>query len=410
MTSQQDGPLLRSLHISEPEGSIIIPKQRLLSRDSSTRRLPYRRSNPSLSNLFAATAIASSSAPQSARSSGTTTPANPALAGSVYPQAVSNGQPSPAVASSGLPDEPRNILIRAFAPQVGVVTSADTDQILVNKGFTGGFLDIIRPYGEVVQGKVTVRDSVGASKTFEDFGIRFTGLKDGLGMARPASGRKSKEERRGSTNSRTAAAKVSRESTRPMLVSRVGGNVSHVEEVVDRHLEYSEMRGTSPSGDYATGSPPNGSTETSGPVSPFYSLYLRRLLSAMPMSPHETFSHPVACVIAISSRNPSPIEELRRLYTSTNTGDDRLPQWVNNEFLRYYVLVHDEDHDDIMKSTQLYEQMKRHFGLHCHLLRLRSNQCIPSDDDSILLPKCEWLSAAEELTEIRHRGRIPKPY
>jgi hypothetical protein len=112
----------------------------------------------------------------------------------------------------------------------------------------------------------------------------------------------------------------------------------------------------------------------------------------------------VACVIAISSRNPSPIEEFKRLYASTDNGDNRLPHWVNNTFLRYYVLVHDEDNDDIAKSTALYEQMKRHFGLHCHLLRLRSAQCVPSDDDSVRLPQSEWIAASEEIAAIQKRG------
>jgi hypothetical protein len=111
----------------------------------------------------------------------------------------------------------------------------------------------------------------------------------------------------------------------------------------------------------------------------------------------------VATVIAISSRSPNPIEELRTLYASSNTGEHRLPPWVLNEFLRYYILVHDEDYDDISKSMALYDQMKRHFGLHCHLLRLRSAQCVPSDDDSIKLPHPEWMSAAEELAEIIRR-------
>ncbi len=49
-------------------------------------------------------------------------------------------------------------------------------------------------------------------------------------------------------------------------------------------------------------------------TSPYYALYLRRLLSGISVACHETFAHPVAAVIAISSRNPSPIEALGKLY------------------------------------------------------------------------------------------------
>jgi hypothetical protein len=104
--------------------------------------------------------------------------------------------------------------------------------------------------------------------------------------------------------------------------------------------------------------------------------------------------------MAISSRNPSPIEALRRLYVETTQGDHKLPVWVDGEYLRYYVLVHDEEKSDITKSMALFDQMKRHFGLHCHLLRIRSSQTVETDDDSIPLPRSDWMTAAEELADI----------
>lgn len=260
------------------------------------------------------------------------------------------------------------------------------------KGFQDGFLELLRPFGESVPGKVTIRDSVGASKSWEDFGVRFTGKKDGLGL--PSHPSRKSLERTDPANSTKAQTSV---------WSRTGGDIGHIEEVVDRHLSYAELRTGVMISDYFNQKADMSESATS--ASPFYMLYLRRLLSGLPMTPHETFSHPVACVIAISSKAQSPIEELRRLYQSTNTGDHRLPQWVNNDYLRYYVLVHDEDHDDIAKSTSLFEQMKRHFGLHCHLLRLRGDRCVSSDDDSIKLPLPGWMSASEELAEIQKRGK-----
>jgi hypothetical protein len=74
---------------------------------------------------------------------------------------------------------------------------------------------------------------------------------------------------------------------------------------------------------------------------------------------------------------------------------------VDSDYLRYYVLVHDEEKDDITRSMGLFEQMKRHLGIHCHLLRLRSSQSAETDDDSIPLPRSDWMSAREELEDIR---------
>jgi len=286
---------------------------------------------------------------------------------------------------------------------VSVLSSPDCEELLRHKGINGGLLELLRPFGERIAGRVVIRDSTGASRPWDDFGIRFTGVRDGLEAPRLVEHEKKEQE--------TEDKQVAELSEYKPARLRSGGDALQIDEVVERHLEYAEHQASSKETDYLNVKDKRDTPDTS----PFYALYLRRLLSGTILSPHETFSHPVTQVIAISSRNPAPIEELRNLYASSNTGDHRLPQFVNNEFLRYYVLVHDEDYDDIKKSTTLYEQMKRHFGLHCHLLRLRSTQCLPTDDESMRLPQCEWQSAAEELTEILTRETLdddedPTPY
>lgn len=176
---------------------------------------------------------------------------------------------------------------------------------------------------------------------------------------------------------------------------RMGSGLAQLEDVVAKHMEgVGEKTEDDWDGMKRTGN------SFLPPASPNYRLYLRRLLSAFPQAPHETFLHPVACVVAISSSNPSPIESLRQLYADTSQGDKRSPLWVNPEYLRYYVLVHDEDNDDITRSTSFFDQMKRHFGLHCHFLRIRSAQCLPDDDLAVPLPVPEWTSPAEALARI----------
>jgi hypothetical protein len=235
------------------------------------------------------------------------------------------------------------------------------------KGFKDGFWELIRPFGENVPGKLVIRDSVGSSRGWEDYGVRFVDLKescqppDGLNQGRNSS-------------------------------------LGQVESVLEKQLD-------------SPGTPLGGSVHPNdllglSTTSPLYKLYLRQLLSIATASPHETFRHPVASVIATSSRNPAPLESLRQLYADTNNGSRRVPDWIHPEYLRYYVLVHDEDRDDISESTKLYDQMKRHFGLHCHLLRLRSNQCVVTDDDSVQVPECEWLSPSERL--LGHAGKLTK--
>ncbi|KAN0096785.1 ER-Golgi trafficking TRAPP I complex 85 kDa subunit domain containing protein [Hyaloscypha variabilis] len=382
---------------ADPPGSssLRLPKLRgsldTQSMSSSISTLPYRNSNASVSSLFASTSTPTGS--RSVSPSGTGTPSR-AMAGSVFGGLPGDGsQLSPA----DRPEDPRSLITQAFVPHIAVHTSADTKELVKDKGFNGGLWELLRPFGERVQGKVTVRDSIGAGKTWEDFAVRFVGLGDGLEIPESVSGS------RKSAEGRTAAANGTKPLPDSVLAQRMrtGGDIAPIETLVDRHLSYAEQFPSMSGEEFLNLK--DAHLRSPDIPSPFYALYLRRLLSGIPLAPHETFSHPVACVIAISSRNTNPIETLRNLYDESSRGAKRLPLWVNNEYLRYYVLVHDEERDDITKSMTLFEQMKRHFGLHCHLLRLRSSECVATDDDSIRLPRCEWLAAPEEITEIQTR-------
>jgi len=290
-------------------------------------------------------------------------------------------------------EDPRNLILKAFVPHIAVHGSSDTHELVKDKGFNGGLWELLRPFGERIQGKVTVRDSIGAGKTWDDFAVRFVQLGDGLEA--PELPRRSVEGKGAQLNGNPVPDSIAAKRL------RTGGDISHIETLVDRHLSHAEEYPSIDSEDYLSFK--ESKAQNPEVPSPFYTLFLRRILSGLPLTPHETFAHPVACIIAISSRNPTPIEALRNLYEESSQGDKRLPIWVNNEYLRYYVLVHDEERDDISKSMALFDQMKRHFGLHCHLLRLRSSHCISSDDDSVLLPRCDWVAASEELAEIQNR-------
>ncbi|KAI9745578.1 MAG: hypothetical protein M1818_001112 [Claussenomyces sp. TS43310] len=382
---------------------VLLPKTRPPSVFQSpalpTASPPYKQPNASNSSLFAPT-----STPSASRSISP----NGAESFRVLTSSVFAGSPA------GSPAEERqkrlsfdqqkgirDLMLQAFVPHIAIHTSADTDELTTEKGFGQGLWQLLRPFGEHIQGKVTIRDSVGASRACDDFAVRFIKLGDcleaPLDPLKPA---------RSTDFPKQKTTKAVLRNDLPPLgklrALRSGGDIDTVEQVVDRHLLHAESL-------YSGGKIedfPHFREELesgSATISPFYSLYLKRLLSGIPMAPHETFSHPVACVITISSRCHNPIEVLRRLYDESSSGEKRLPIWVNSEYLRYYVLVHDEEKDDISKSMILFEQMKRHFGLHCHLLRIRSSHCIPTDDDAMQLPASEWLSAAEELAEAQAR-------
>ncbi|GLI74138.1 hypothetical protein PoHVEF18_002372 [Penicillium ochrochloron] len=335
-----------------------------VGRNASKSRYPNEHESTVLidAELAEARSVSSPTPPLSA-----TTAELPIRSASPQGRSVRSSTPQLARSSFGSPldgrfdgsEDIRSLIIRGFCPTIAVYASEDTDVLVKNKGFKGGFWELLRPFGETVTGKVIIRDSIGSSRAWEDYGVRFVDLK-GLGRA-PAS----------------------RDSGRDSPLAQI-------EEVLEQQLGSAE-------GSLGASLPPKDVLGFPATTS-LSKLFLRQLLSSTPAAPHETFGHPVASVIAISSRNKAPLETLRQLYGETNTGDKRLPDWVHQEYLRYYVLVHDEERDDITESTKLYDQMKRHFGLHCHLLRLRSSQCVVTDDDSVQVPHCEWLSPQEHMS------------
>ncbi|KAL6884362.1 cis-golgi transport protein particle complex subunit [Trichoderma longibrachiatum] len=345
----------------------------------SESSLVFRRSNPSAASLYASTL-----SPPGSRSMSPAGRGSPSrvLSGTVFDIGQNRGLPENV---GDDPSEPLNLILKSFVPHVSVYASRDTEALIREKGFQHGLWELLRPFGESVQGKVNIRDSNGVGRIVEDFSIRFTRF--GENIERPDAL---------TSGSQQAPAPRSQNGAQERDTGKRSA-INDIEAVVERHLSYAEESFLGmPHQSIMT---KNGSDPEA--ASPYYALYLRRLLSGLPISPHETFAHPVACIIAISSRNAAPIEELRRLYSETSQGERRLPSWVDGDYLRYYVLVHDEENDDIARSMGLFEQMKRHLGLHCHLLRLRCSQSVETDDDSIPLPRSDWMSAAEELAEIR---------
>lgn len=357
--------------------SIRIPPQRKDTIDSislsqSEASLPYRRSNPSAASLYASTLTPPGSRSMSPVGRGS--PARPlsrARSGSVtLTQSLLDTD------AATTPGDPLNLILKAYVPHVAIYASAGTDGLVKEKGFERGLWELLRPFGERVSGKVTVRDSNGSSRAWDDFSVRFTQFGDSV---EPPDGLL-----------RTAA------NGQPPGQTSSGRRITDVEAVVGRHLKYAEQSFSQ----LIQPSTPTTHGLDMEATSPYYALYLRRLLSGIPMSAHESWSHPVACVIAASSREPQPIETFRRLYHESTNGDRRLPPWIDADYLRYYVLVHDEENSDITKTMALFEQMKRHLGLHCHLLRIRSSQSAETDDDSIPLPRSDWMTAQEELADI----------
>ena len=298
------------------------------------------------------------------------------------------------IAAKELSTDPQDVLLQSFWPTIVVYPSADTEELVRLKGIYGGFCDLLKPFGERTYGKVNVRDSMGGSRSWDDFGVYFTKVKRASDYAKRTRNRETLDSRDGN-GSVEGRSDRSPSPLPPTMHNRE--SETSVDQVMQVHLRNREAA-------LASQGLEGTSQHVEGLESPHHTEYLRTVLAPRPMTPHDTFTHPVACLIVTSSQSPAPIEKLRDLYSESRHGDNKVPDWAGTDFLRYYVLVHDEDHDDIGRSTMIFEQMKRHFGLHCHLLRLRSVECGSFTAAGIRLPKRTWASLEESILEVQEQG------
>ena len=220
---------------------------------------------------------------------------------------------------------------QAFGPTVAVVATRECDELVRAKGITGGLFDLLRPFGDAVKGKVNIRDSQALTLPVEDFSVKFADFHSYAQQSAGVNGRDAMEHQ-----DRYAPKKVS-----PNYIP--GGDLAALERLMEHRVELMREAENKDTEDKDTGKLASGMGE--------YAFFLRRTLSAMPLSAHETFAHPVACILAVSSQHPEPIDALLGLYNTTNNAP--IPRYIDSGFLRYYVLVHDDDKDDLEKSLAL---------------------------------------------------------
>jgi len=221
-------------------------------------------------------------------------------------------------------------IAQAFGPAVAVVASRECEELVRAKGIAGGLFELLRPFGDLVVGKVNIRDSQALTLPVDDFTVRFIDFnyyaQQGGGVVN------GKDEHQG-----PYAPKKSMPNYFP------GGDLAVLERLMEHRIELvreAEMK-IADDDTVEAGKLASGIGE--------YSVFLQRVLSAIPLTAHETFAHPVGCILAVSSRNPEPIDALLGLYNTTNNAP--IPRYIDSGFLRYYVLIHDDDNDDFEKLS-----------------------------------------------------------
>jgi hypothetical protein len=76
-------------------------------------------------------------------------------------------------------------------------------------------------------------------------------------------------------------------------------------------------------------------------LTPWYANFKNTILSLRGITEHETFDHPVATMIVISSSNPDPVSTIMQLYNPNVPSFTIDKPYVDTNILRYYVVLHD---------------------------------------------------------------------
>ncbi|CAO3683651.1 unnamed protein product [Rhizopus stolonifer] len=118
-------------------------------------------------------------------------------------------------------------------------------------------------------------------------------------------------------------------------------------------------------------------------LTPWYTHFKDTVLSLRGITEYETFDHPVATMLVISSLNTDPVNTIMQLCNPSIPPFTLDKPYVDTNILRYYVILHDPNLTTIEHSASFFEKLKRTFGLHCYLLTINSKPRNAGDEESI---------------------------
>ncbi|KAK1643581.1 hypothetical protein QYE76_061386 [Lolium multiflorum] len=114
----------------------------------------------------------------------------------------------------------------------------------------------------------------------------------------------------------------------------------------------------------------------------------RELVRTLSFSEHETFDHPVACLLVVSSKDKEPISKFADLFNT-----NQLPSLLNEgimdpQILKHYLVLHDQQDGPQEIAVNILAEMRSTLGLNdCKLLCINSStQADGSDADNSWLP------------------------
>lgn len=106
----------------------------------------------------------------------------------------------------------------------------------------------------------------------------------------------------------------------------------------------------------------------------WFQYFNKELVAAASFSEHEAFDHPVACLLAVSSKDEDPVNKFVDLFNT-----NQLPSLLNDGAMdpkipKHFLLVHDNQDDLSEKANRILTEMRSTFGVNdCRLICVNSS-------------------------------------
>ncbi|KAJ1946342.1 hypothetical protein GGF37_001222 [Kickxella alabastrina] len=241
----------------------------------------------------------------------------------------------------------KEFVAKALCPRILVVNSADLDDTWqVNSA--DSFAELLAPFGQDVSAQITIQDGQGAPYFLDKINVKFT-TDFVIDKQRQLSGAEVDE----------------------LVTKCIGGSSA------SEHVDPAFMGGAAGVNREAV------ALEEISAWSPWYTLFRQQWVNQMQASEHESFMHPVACMLAVSSSDADPVGSLRSLLSHPAVRRTQTQSFTGSNLVLYYVVVHDERRTaDVQNIDHRFDLVRKVFGQNCSLLRINSNTDLLDADSS----------------------------
>ncbi|TPX31316.1 hypothetical protein SmJEL517_g05349 [Synchytrium microbalum] len=231
-------------------------------------------------------------------------------------------------------------LLHSVLSPLILVAASDTSHASVSSSNYASWSHLLAPFG-LVHGKLQVRDAQANLTVLDDYMVRFmTPAEFGQFTANPAT-------------VQYIANKALQLYTQPNIHLPVIRNVKDVDS------------------DYAT--------VNTDDLTPWFAEYRETICKLIGVGEHETFNHPISCLVIVSAQDADPVQIANDLLDNTVKKLNTYRGALDTSLLRQYIVLHDGHASTDQQVETALTAMRKAFGNACQLVKINS---IPKSNGS----------------------------